>query len=154
MTTNSRVCACRYCGCQLLHTKKTKRRIVCRKDECLKKYHAARHRAYHTSQATLANLRGWHVALLATLERDWVPVESDIWVTHKDAWKIAQITSAQLTWLAIRRIVHVKEDPHRSWRGQPVRLFSISELEVVRRVHSELFESAVAKHADGEAESA
>lgn len=59
------------------------------------------------------------------------------WVTLRRACRIAGITPSQLEWLFLRRVVATR--PHPTKRalktGRPVRLFPVSQLEVVKQVY-------------------
>ncbi len=107
--------------------------IVCSR-ECSDKRQRQLSANYATGKPTLRSLQGWRRDLLRRLESHRIPQDEE-WLTVTEAEQRTGLSTMQIIWLHRRRIVTIRPDPVKTWRGRPVVTYAASELEIARQAY-------------------
>jgi DNA-binding CsgD family transcriptional regulator len=120
---------CKYCGktFRLKHRAQTVCSVEC--NDARRK--GTRQKCFE-AEPSEHNLAGWHKDLWLRL-RDHRPPERDEWLTLGQASERCGLTSIQVNWLRLRKVLRCRPSETQFWRGQQMHLYRASELEIVRQ---------------------
>lgn len=123
---------CSVCGKPLYSLQPA--RIVCGLADCRSKQNQASRAAMLDREPAEAALSPWHRALLERLRVHTIPADEE-WLSHAPAAVLGGVSSMQLSWLRLRRIVTTRPHPAKRLAGRPIHAYARSELAIVREVY-------------------
>lgn len=123
---------CVICGRQYVYEVGTGY-TVC-SDECRAKGRGQRREAYAEQEPSSDSLGEWQRELWQRRKCHRLP-QDERWLPISEAAKRAGLTHTQLRWLQHRRLVTLRPDPLKKWRGQPVATYAASEMDIARQVY-------------------
>ncbi len=125
---------CKYCG----KTFRLKHRAqqVC-SARCIQAHRQESRQRTLASSPAEDNLAGWHKELWLRIQRHRPP-EQDQWLTLTQASARCGLTSIQVNWLRLRKVLNCGRSETLFWRDQPVHLYRASEIDIVRQCREEL----------------
>ncbi len=126
---------CRVCG-KIFVPKKGRRGTGTCSARCCATWKHRRYLARGTTLPIPETMYALHRTLVEELKAAHVLIsdKSQQWLFWRDALDASGITTMQFTYLRIMRILKVKRSKTRRWRGEPARMYSTSEMAIVRRV--------------------
>ena len=140
---------CPYCDRRIASKAVYQRgQMCCSRSECQREYHRLRRHYYRTTSPQLDELRSWYREFLLAKGKHVRP-ENEQWVTYKRAREITGFLRWEMDWIIRRGLLTTTGHPSLTWRGDPVRTFSVSELELARKVHEAWFATSGADKAVG-----
>lgn len=80
------------------------------------------------------SLKGWRKAVYLRLKDGLDSIDDNEWIGLKEACNISGLTYMQVIHLAKQGIVVTHPSANRTWRGQPVTLYSSTQAEIIRQV--------------------
>jgi hypothetical protein len=101
---------------------------------CGKKYAVQRREKLCAQNPTLGTLRGVRRDVWLRLQVH-VPPQQETCLTLLEACRKTGLTKMQIRWLALRKIITAGEHPTKRWRGRPITVYAVSELEIVKEVY-------------------
>jgi len=128
---------CKYCGktFRLMH----RAQRVC-SARCIQAHRQQSRQRTLASEPSEQNLAGWHKELWLRIQRHRPPQQEE-WLTLTQASARCGLTSIQVNWLRLRKVLNCGLSDTLYWRDQPVHLYRASEIEIVRQCHEALLRS-------------
>jgi hypothetical protein len=122
---------CTVCGKQFIYKLGQGSRKACLDASCLKEL--GRRKGFVQKEPSAESLRGWRKDLWEILQNRQI-LKDEKWVPISEAVLRSGLTKMQIIWLQKRRVVRVCTDPKKKWRGQPIKLYGASEMDIARQV--------------------
>ena len=132
-----RISTCPICGSSFKQPR-TSRRKSCFSPECQKKRRSNARKARLSDKKTICkNLNGWRKALYEALQSHAIP-EDETWICFGKAVKISGLNRVQVTYLRECKLISVKPTEKKSWKGTPIHLYSLSEMQIAKEIINSL----------------
>jgi hypothetical protein len=122
--------SCIECGLEF------RRRVLAASQQlCSRACRKQRRVRLHMGESDASALRGWHRDLYRAL-RALTRTSDCKWLTMMAAARHAGISGTQLHWLAVKGLIETRLHATKRWRGRPVTIYPVHELDVVRAVYA------------------
>lgn len=128
---------CKYCGKKFRMKHRAQR--VCSAECSEARRKDSRLRCFE-AEPSENNLAGWHKELWLQLQRHRPPRQEE-WLTLTRASARCGLTSIQVNWLRLRKVLNCVPSETQFWRNQPVQLYRASQIELVRQCRETLLGS-------------
>jgi hypothetical protein len=128
---------CKYCG-KTFRLKHRAQRVCSAR--CIQAHRQQSRQRTLASEPSEQNLAGWHKELWLRIQRHRPPQQEE-WLTLTQASARCGLTSIQVNWLRLRKVLNCGLSDTLYWRDQPVHLYRASEIEIVRQCHEALLRS-------------